>query len=474
LPPLTLEERYKGVCAYSGTVEMSLALDDVKNSKKTWNENSQAKLKDLEEQLEQQVAENSKTQFVKNLTKEGKKKLDDAIAAEKKKLAEFKKKYAGEEIEGALARHAALKYLNLRFFGRTAEVQMAFNPYIMAGFPGIIVANDSKGGAAASKSIIGMIQQVKHTIVMSATAGDAVTSIALNNARFIDEPTEVDLDGMPMYSKSTDPEKAEINPDTLQYVHKGYTVENAISVNKKTELNDSAYDYDDVLADGEYKYVKDILSLSNKDIASGSINAIYLDSDYEPSRISKFYKEAFGHFEDHFMIGRFGDNRKFAYDTMHEAVVTLGKRNPMLMSDYEACMRFVSRDVCSADAFFQGILGLSVLVPNKDAPGNEFVCKKEGFKAADIKDRYYGVTTEAWEKSDKVKLLKSNTVLERDPTVPDSQLPASGAGGKMTGPGQFSSILETMPLTAFIQERRDAVELYLKEVEKRVQGVRFD
>lgn len=43
----------------------------------------------------------------------------------------------------------------------------------------------------------------------------------------------------------------------------------------------------------------------------------------------------------------------------------------------------------------------------------------------------------------------------------------------MAGPGEFSSILETVPVTAFISERKTAVKQYLVTANQMAQGMRF-
>jgi len=122
--------------------------------------------------------------------------------------------------------------------------------------------------------------------------------------------------------------------------------------------------------------------------------------------------------------------------------------------------------VCSADAFFQGILGLSVRSKVYDDEGKftgeyEYTLSEKDYKPEDLRDSYFGITTSNWNSSERVQGLKAST--EDNP----------GGKGKMTDAGQFSSIKEHLPLTAFIQERRDAVEAYLSKVEQRVEGAQF-
>ena len=109
-------------------------------------------------------------------------------------------------------------------------------------------------------------------------------------------------------------------------------------------------------------------------------------------------------------------------------------------------------------------MGCSIIQDVLDADGNkiteEFAVNLNNFDSERISDRYYGITTHDWGVSERVDGLK-------DPSQ------SSTSNGLMTGPGQFSSIKEHLPLTAFIQERRDAVESYLKKIKQRAQGAQF-
>jgi hypothetical protein len=151
----------------------------------------------------------------------------------------------------------------------------------------------------------------------------------------------------------------------------------------------------------------------------------------------------------------------FTYDSIHEGLEKLRINRPDLLSDYSACMSFTERNICSADAFFQGIIGLSI-ESSKDYKGNifkdsndnvitKYFCNQSDFIHQDVYERYYGVSTDDYNNKN-FNLKKEN-------------------GGDMTGPGQFSSIRENSPVTAYIKERRDAVETYLTEVLKRVSSI---
>jgi hypothetical protein len=271
-----------------------------------------------------------------------------------------------------------------------------------------------------------------------------------------DEATDVDGEGNPLYMKATNPAVSEINKRT-------FAAEDPKPLVKR-DLNNKYYDLDINKAADGYIYVKDVVTLSETDIKNAKNNAFYLDEEYMPNRIHKFYGDVFNHKEDHFMVDTFTDNgttKKFAYNTMHEAFVKLRKRRKNLLTNYEDCMNYIHRNICSADAFYQGILGLSVKEVSEDNNGNKvtkFVVNTEKFKDDVIHDEYFGVPTAKWGSSE-IFGLRSNS--------------SGGKSGLMTAPGQFSSINEHSPVTAFIQERRDAVKIYLDKIKLRVEGSQF-
>jgi len=483
-PPLTLEERYKGVNVVFGSVSHELAMNDAINVVKDRNANKKAR-----DRIDQEIAkleterDNAlgalkekgtlppNTSGLKNVTnklKIAKKKIEEKRAA-RNKLKGHRK--ITEKTKNALKHHALLKFLNRKYAGRVVTIDMAFNPYIMCGFPGVVVADDMGYGGESMKSIIGMVQQVKHTIYITPQSGEANTSVVMNNARFEDEPTDMNEYGSPLYMKATVPVEAEIDPDTLEYKNLSYHVPDPQAPVKRI-LNSDYYDLDAINPGSEYVYAKDLLSLTAQDVANGERNQIYIDQEYEPTRIAKFYRDVFRHNKRHFMIGTASDpkNKKkrihFIFNTIHEALNALSWSNPELLQNYSACIEYVKRNVCSADAFYQGILGLSVKDKVNDSQGNRVneyvnhVALGESlgidilFNDHDIHDRYYGVTTIDWN-SGKIDGLKEEN------------------GGTMYEAGQFSSIREHTPITAFIQERRNAVEIYASKVLQRVSGTQY-
>lgn len=472
-PPLTLEERYKGIAVSYGSISDTLARND---ASKEWPEfllkaETADKVRRRENELKNEIRNlrrRTETNAIKSQISKLNKQAVKAEAERKKIERDVKKKstkgggYSNINASVALKRHAALKFLNARYIGRVAVVDMAFNPYPMSGFPGAIIVDDESFGDSSSKTIIGMVQQVKHSIIISSNGCVATTSLILNQARFEDEPTDVDEFGNPLYMKETDKLKAVIDKDTGVYANK-YSIPEPKPLLKK-DLNDSKYDLDQSIESTQYIYAKDIITLTESDRESGERNTNYLDEEYTPNRIGKFYKDAFGHKTDHFMIDETPspDNPKetvkFIYDTMHEGLVKLRQNKKHLLNDYEECLKFVHRNICNADAFFQGIMGCSIIQDVLDEDGNvigkEYVNNKSGYVPERIFDSYFGVTNSIYD-GETINGLKQEN------------------GGLMTKVGQFSSINESMPITAFIQERRDAVEAYLKRVKQRAEGVQF-
>jgi len=246
------------------------------------------------------------------------------------------------------------------------------------------------------------------------------------------------------------------------------------SKNRVYELGE----FEKISETSEFRYARDFLTLDDKAIKNKEKNSIYLDDDYLPNKISLFYKNILRHRSQHFMIGDSsnGEERfKFMYDTIHEAAESLKSTKKELFNDYESCIKFIARDVCSADAFYQAILGCSILT-NEDADGNildendvpvessdstgkagpkKFKCFKTKYDHTRIFDEYHGITTDLYNSGKEYIELRKK----------------ENGDGHMTKPGQFSSIREHLPITALIKERRDAVDIYLKDANKRVSGV---
>jgi len=392
------------------------------------------------------------------------------------------KKSGEDTTTNALRRHALLKYLNEKYAGRVVTIDMMFNPYPMCGFPGMFIDDEEAAGSQSAKTIVGMVQQVKHLITITSGGAEASTTVLMNNARFIDEPTDMDQDGNALYMAPTNKTAAEIDIDAILYKTKNYRVPEPLSETYRI-TNSRAYDMGKVQYSGT-RYAKDFLSISEKASKGGRSNIYYLDNEYTPQHIPLFYKKVFQHTEQSFMVGSYqSDNqgpsqpgktagqsaKYFIYDTMHEAVVELRANRKELLYDYDAAMHFISRNVCSADCFYQGILGLSIAEFDGDKQATVYTNKKEGFDDTAIYDEYFGVSDYDYTHDEDIMYLRSDAPMLglRDPNKKLSM------PGLMRGPGEFSSILETTPATAFIKERKDAVLIYINEANKVGQGMRF-
>ena len=312
-------------------------------------------------------------------------------------------------------------------------------------------------------------------------ATNASTSVVLSGARLVDEPTDIDPWGNPLYMKATVPLTNEMKQDSYEYVagdkHRLPDPKPPVQsdIGKfigplpqgATRDRPDAYDLHQNSADPNYRYAKDLLMITKSGVDRGEQNRIYVDKEYEPHRIAEFYDKVFRHNKDHFMVGtayKEGNQKyKFTYNSMHEALKVL-LEDEGFFEDYEKCIRYVWRDVCSADAFYMGILGLSikdnsgrfVTSDGKSLPsGTTGVPRANGYEDHEIEDEYYGVSSTAFDSDPSIEPLKT------------------GSGGLMAGPGEFSSILEHFPVTAFIKERKDAVKAYVNKVNEKAQGVQF-
>jgi hypothetical protein len=304
-----------------------------------------------------------------------------------------------------------------------------------------------------------MVQQVKHFITRD---GEATTSIVVNNVRFIDEPTDMDVNGNPSYCQKTNTSKAKVKPDTLEYESKDYFVGDAqAKVISTTVLSP---DIDLKISSGQegFIYAKDLLAISQSDVKLGKINGIYLDEIYAPNKISQFYKAVFKQ-KNNFMVGSDVDSSGkrflFMYDSIHEAAESI-KDDPSkskMLSDYEMAMSYIKRDICSEEAFYCGILGLSIdqQIEEGGTKKTQYITKTgtnkdDQFDNSAAHSEYFGVSSDDWKNISAE--LKSSTILK---------------------PGMMSSITESQPMTSFIEERKVAVRTYLNSVRQQAEAVRF-
>jgi hypothetical protein len=554
-PPITLEERYKGVSLAYGQVNQDIAMNEVvaelRANPGLISKTSKVKINKIKDKAKE-IKLGNQNSYQAALSSMGNSPIQSEVAnniiEENKQVEENKKSSAAayevakeSSTTNALRRHAIIKYLNEKYAGRVVTIDMMFNPYPMCGFPGMFIDDEEAGGEQSARTVIGMVQQVKHLIVINPNSAEASTTVLMNNARFIDEPTDMDADGNALYMNKTDRLKAEVNTKTLLYRNKNYHVADPI-VQTSRVLNSQAYDMSQLNSSTQF-FAKDFLSITAKSALGGRSNIYYLDKEYDPQHIPLFYKKVFQHNEDSFMIGR--EEVDFVYDSMHEAVTDLRAKRKDLMYDYDAAMKYVSRNVCSAEAFYHGILGLSSI--GKDRDGDPAFINKDGtqgneFDDSSIEDEYFGVTTEFYyspaakylrntdifgsSSSDaviKAKIIKKENAVQTTPpplpfagslklppsnsfqgivneiasnnivTIPidekkqydDNKKKSNNTGnivtktnkpvplGIMTGPGQFSSILETIPVTAFTKERKDSVKAYIELANQTAQGMRF-
>jgi len=472
-PPLTLEERYKGVNVSYGQVEYDIAANDAAASQLEWTLTKKAAAA-----VQQIIAatKNASTAVNKrnkaasdaakdNKVEDEKKKIDDAREERKIKITSS---VAQNAINIALKRHAILKFFNEKYSGRVVTIDMVFNPYPMCGFPGMFVDDEEGAGGNSSKTVLGMVQQIKHIIYIAPNGAEASTTVVMNNAHFVDEPVDIDASGNALFMKKTDTNAATIDINTMSYRGKLNQATGAYdgiyyvpdpSPATQRVLNNTVYDLRQQEGSDTYIYAKDLLSITEKDAKTGESNIMYLDKEYDPQHVALFYRDVFRHSSNSFMIGTYIANGKteyFMYDTIHEAATKLRANHPELMYDYAAAIKFTARNVCSADAFFQGILGLSIPVKITENGKTEYIyiCNKSDFEDSKIHDEYFGVTSALYESGDIEKLK-----IEK--------------GGTMKSAGDLSSILETMPITAFIAERKESVLKYIKDANNMGQGIRF-
>jgi len=464
-PRITIEERYKGINVIEGSVNYGMAQADISKTvlETYFNTKKLKQLRDRIDKLSKEIDKNATNKFNTESFKDELLKLnipesrvDEMIKAidDQKRLNELKKTTEVSDkatVTNAMNKHAVVQFVNAKFMGRVANVDMAFNPFVIGGFPGLIVT-DSDERSEAGKPIIGFVQQIKHFIVITSDGGEASTSVVLSNARYVDESTDFDIKGMPLYMKPTDKDLA-LATEKLEYQAADYLPPTGTPHDDFENDYESPYDVKES-SEKDYVYARDLITLSQDAIKNGELTRIYIDQDYAPNHISRYYRDVFGQ-THHLMVGNttfLGKPAQFIYDTIHEAVVSLMRTRPDLLTSYEACLEYVHRNVCSADAFYQGILGLSVKREMETVFSKKavvYVHKDDGYDGTKLEDEYFGITTVDYE-------LNSRFITDE----------RFASGGTLNKAGRFSSIREVVPKTAFIQERRDAVHNYLDNINR--------
>jgi len=493
-PPLTIEERFKGTNVIYGKTHYMLARSIAKKESvpAIAGKNSAKEIEKVFEELKKQKINllknniNSIQSLIKNY---GTKPLDfpglspflalatlKAAVAKIERLKNPKPSNKRPTVDNVLDRHAIMKFLHARYKGRAVTVEAEFNPYLVSGFPGVVMADDNRDEYKTLRTLIGKIQQVKHVIV---SEGVATTSLIMTHIRFIDEPTDMDDMGNPLYLEKTDPINAEIDGDRNykkvnysvphgkvklkhEYTAKGKKINKINKNGKKFSEYDKTFPYDwdvnNVLEDNikTHKFAKDILMISKEGKSEGRSNLSFLDNIYTPNKIGDFYNNIFEQYND-YMIGfetlddpntKKKRSYSFIYNSIHEAIAKL-EEDISLKNDYNKSMQYVRRNICSEEGFFFGILRASYYdetdtkYPYKTKDG---ISEGQGFNEYKTRKQYFGTTTKQADKlSEKRIIINPKTYM-------------------------CSSILEKLPKTAFIKERREVVEKYKERVNKNAQS----
>jgi hypothetical protein len=493
-PPITLDERYRGVGMEFGTVEYLVAARNatyavaeaiIKDPKKkaalnkiikklglkdlgTINDYYDKLLKDPTKELPTPMVENERQIALENA-------YHGIIAAGKVSGSAEATKIIGEvqpNVNDVLNRHAVFKFIMSRFNSRTVTVNSDFNPYPVCGFPAAVMADDNRKGQKTLKTLLGVIQMIRHTI---SAQGFASTSMVMSTVRFLDEGADIDMFGNPLYIEDTPIDKAEVDPETLKYlpINGGYDgqlgapkTKYVYDIETKADMFTSDYDLYENGTNEKLKWAKDMF-VGNMPVtkkgrkpnpeATEALDS-FIDSTYLPNRVMMFYYKIFRQDpKAHFMVGRKVINQKdtwFIYDSINEALAEL--ENKKMMTDYESALAFVRREVVNEEQYFFGILGASY--QTDDGKGNTIFYTKglnpdpaaARMEFDDYADRqeYYGISTERF-----------NALSESLAT-------------DYKHAGTFSSIREKKPRTPFIKERRDVVVKYASEVSKYVYSIR--
>jgi len=451
---LTERERYVGTNLIQGRISNELIDEDARSSflNTTYGAESYEEAQKIISKLKDKKVESDGANEAATNDPDIKAKIERLEQAIKEADQLNNKSYFGRT--NAIKHHARLQFFNSRFNGRACSIEMTFNPFIMPGFPGAVLSGENAFHAGEAKTIIGMVQQVKHIITVMPTGGSATTSVMMNNARFEDEPTDMDDSGSPLYMKATDKTLAAVNPE-YKYSNSLYFPPPPKSRNQFRTKNNEIFDLDiDTGSVGEYKYVKDLTCITNDQKQNGITNRAYLDAAYEPSRIPNFYKHVLG--IPHSFMVEAGDKpgKLFAFDSMHEAFVNLRKNHASFLYNYEDAVRYTYRRVINANEFMVGIMNYSrkttrdrVQTSGRSSTLLNEIIYSNKYDGANVSgekmdQEYYGVATDDYESK---KGFYNDRNLE---------------------PGKCSSIRERSPATALIEERKTAIRRYKIEATK--------
>lgn len=381
LTPVTMEEYDKGVTPYTSAM-----------SSKYIGRSLRAEFKDGKEKLKKEQDRRA------SQTGESKDSAHQAISWKdtRRKLLAYEMMYK--------------KYMQ-----RQASIRGPFNPYATIGFPMVVVAeNDKVATVQVPKSMIGFLVQKVHTI--NAQAGEASTIFSLTHFRPVNEPTDMDDYGQPLFSATTDREKSKKDVFESTIGKALYNVADNFAPKGKKKKGKPADDIDrdtSATLDGtavkgetkgvkyelnpeyfeglekneiinysesrrtyeknfriKYPYANDFLDYAWYDIINKrtkkvvetkilSVPGPWLDGIYLPQYVGSFYRRLFFDKQEEdleFSIMGWPDRQvnKSVYDTIHEAVEkNIDKNNEF---EYLDAINDIWRPICTESQFYLGIM----------------------------------------------------------------------------------------------------------------------
>lgn len=472
-PPLTIEERFKGVNIVYGDIEYMTAARSVNSDYADRVLKDPASFKSAISKLKNKAEYQALSDEIDFLALTNTQVDTEILQKKKDKVKEQLSKLATvapikPDIYDVMGRHAVFKFLMNRFMGRSINVSGDFNPYIVAGFPAIVMADDNRKEYKTLRTLIGFVQTVHHQV---SAQGTASTTIIMTHVRFINEPTDIDDIGNPLYVGATNPADAKINKSTLQYLdlsyngQSGYPIVAVENISSTSNIYDwkkkvNSHDPKDPMQ-RKLKYAKDILLVTAEGMKEGKSNLNFTDERYTPNKIPLFYQQIFGQpFADHFMVAFWSDPKRkdssyFIYDSIHEAVENALMKDSRLMDDYNSAIEFVRRPVVTEEEYFLRILGASCKLKSnpetKTKPIDIYSNEWEKFKTfgKEDTDRWYGI-----------------------PDEDHSQFTYPEGIRTFIKPGELSSVYEKRPVTPFLDEKRKQAEIYIQEVNSKVASTR--
>jgi len=506
IPPITVEEKMRGMSIYHSQVDETLARAD----SKIWfdhnlNSNLSSSLSAGIDKIRAIIDGNDAAIIPSGTTLSSRDMsiAKDLINERASKVREMTANAAlpvenrTNNFKNAMRRHALIKFIHGKYSGTSLQINMVFNPYAICGFPSVVIAGTTTADKVVMEDMIGQIQQIQHTISIEAGFGTASTTAVLVGVRPVKQPTDVDDNGNDVYAMATNKIKAKLNDD-LEYEDSTYNPDIGkgryrVNVDDKMDIYDTVDESDSIL-NQIFPYAKDVLTLTDYDKAKGESNAFIVDAEYTPNRISKFYKNVLKT-SNSIMVGRAMDGNtgyNFMYDTIDEAVDRFkdGPHSDAIYKNLEGSMEFIYRDIISADTFYGGILGASrkhtVITKNNgskdvyithDSDGTEKLNTTDAVKQHDdsfkpyikyrrdhkvIDDEYYGLG-ENYIYSTKSTFQIPATMIVGNRTEINASIPNT-FDSEETGAGKLSTIHEIAPVTAFTKERRNSVLSYKSSI----------